>query len=200
MTWRFQNWSTTLIKLSCLLTILLGTTIAAYGQQEQPVAPPHSYSMVPIEEQKSGAGSVLESICWYIPNRIMDICHIPSLYMTLGDTQAASIRVTKYLNGSWVEMNAYCLGWDPRYENKFLVFTEELDENYFGFLAAGKGEIKRDPTEVGMTFHVIAVGINVSVSLGETVDAVLGFLGIDLRGDDHGPFIFEKSEHEDKME
>jgi hypothetical protein len=200
MTRQFQDKPAALLKISFMLMFLWGTTIVSQAQQDQPTNPPHSYSIVDAEEESDRKGSILESICWYIPNRIMDIFDIPSFYVTMGDTQAASLRITKYLNASWVEIDAYCMGWDPRYESKFLVFTEELDENYFGFLAASKGDIKRDPTEIGLTFHLIALGLNASVSLGEALDVVVGFLGIDLRGDDHGPFLFEDAEEDESFD
>ena len=38
------------------------------------------------------------------------------------------------------------------------------------------------------------------MSLGETLDAVVGFLGIDLRGDDHGPFLFEDTEEDESFD
>jgi hypothetical protein len=143
----------------------------------------------PTTEQhvdENGAPEFLQAVCWYIPNRIVDLLDIPRLYLTFGDGMGASLRITKYINATWFHDDAYGLGYSPR---KPPFFGETVNERYFGFLAAQTGELDRDPSEIGLTFHFIAIGANAAVSLSETVDFVLGFLGIDLRADDHGPVL-----------
>jgi hypothetical protein len=137
--------------------------------------------------ESSGGKRFIEAVCWYIPNRIVDLTDIPRLYITLGSGIGGSVRATKWLfNATWYDESAYCLGWSMR---KPPFFSEQIRERYFGFLFASAGELDRDPSEVGLGFHFIAIGANAAVSLSEAVDFVLGFIGIDLRADDHGPVL-----------
>ena len=106
--------------------------------------------------------------------------------MTVGDGMGFSARATKYLNATWFQDSAYCLGWSRR-EPPF--FTEQIDERYFGFLLIDEGELDRDPSEIGLSMHFIVVGMNVAASLGEAADFLAGIVGIDLAGDDHGPLL-----------
>jgi hypothetical protein len=131
---------------------------------------------------------VLQAICWYVPNRIVDLTDIPRFYFTAGDGMGVSVRATSYLNATWFEDNAACLGWSMR-QPPF--FTEQIRERYFGLLFARQGELDRDPSEIGLSAHFIVVGANISASLSEAVDFCLGFLGIDLRADDHGPVLYD---------
>lgn len=130
--------------------------------------------------------SFLEAVCWYIPNRIADLTDIPRLYITAGDGMGASVRATSLFEATWFQDDAHCLGWQPR---TLPFFTENINERYFGLLAAQQGRKERDKTELGFSFHFITLGLNAAVSVSEAADFVLGFVGIDLRADDHGPVL-----------
>lgn len=149
--------------------------------------PPTSNSpMVPPPARPSGGARVWQAICWYIPNRIMDLTDIPRFHVALGDGQGLSIRATKFLTATWFEDNSYCLGWTKRTPPWF---GEQIQERYLGFLGAQEGDLDRDPTEVGLSVHLLVGGANAAISLGEIADAAAGLVGIDLMADDHGPFL-----------
>jgi hypothetical protein len=156
---------------------------------------PTAYSPVdgpaPAEES-SGFMGFLQAVCWYLPNRIADLSDVPRFYVTAGDGMGASLRATKYLNASWFEDSAFCLGWSGMRQPPF--FSENVREQYLGVFAAQAGELDRDPSEIGLSAHIIVIGANIALSLSESVDFLAGIVGVDLRGDDHGPFFSDKTE------
>lgn len=169
---------------------LLTPASAQGGGGDQPSEPPTSYHRLPGDEPEEPDAwyvHLAQAACWYLPNRVADLSDIPRLYVTIGDGLGFSARFTKWLNGSWFENNAFCLGWTKRTPP---VWGENIEERYFGFLFARKGEFDRDPTEVGLSAHLLVLGANIALSLGEAVDFAVGFLGIDIAADDHGPFLF----------
>ncbi|HPK03347.1 MAG TPA: hypothetical protein PLS90_12910 [Candidatus Sumerlaeota bacterium] len=177
-----------------LLTVVAIAFVAPTVSAQYETDPPTGYMPKdePAPDPPASAGRrVLEAICWYLPNRIVDIADIFHLYLTAGDGLGITVRATQLLWASWFEDDAYGIGWDPR---KPPIFGESVSERYFGFLFASQGDIDRDPTEIGLSLHFVYLGLNAAVSLGEAVDALLGFAGIDLMADDHGPMLFESAE------
>jgi hypothetical protein len=175
-----------------LLTAIFLNPASARAQQgtvirDEPTAyhPPMQQG---AKQEPKGVMRVLSAICWYPVNRFVDFIDIPRFYFTAGDGMSGSVRATKYLNASWSNDSVGCLGWAGS-ARKPPFFTEQLNERYFGFLTAQQGLLERDPSEVGFSFHFIVVGLNASASLSEAADFVLGFIGIDLRADDHGPVL-----------
>lgn len=165
---------------------------AAFAQSRGRADEPTAFSEVtqaPQEDTQSPAMRVLSAICWYIPNRVADISDIPRIHLSIGDGMGLTIRATKMLYLSSFQDDAYCLGWAGK-PRQFPIFGESIEEQYLGFLAAQAGEIDRDPSEVGLSAHFAVIGANIAVSLGETVDALVGLLGVDLSGDDHGPTMY----------
>jgi hypothetical protein len=186
-------------KVAILLTavsILLATPSVRAQSNQMGNDEPTAFTAVPVpEEPESGpAMQVLEAICWYIPNRIVDITDIPRIHLAAGDGMGASLRMTKWLMwASWFHDDTWCLGWTKRTPP---LFGESIDERYFSFLAAHKGELDRDKTEIGLSLHFAVVGANLAVSVGEAVDCLLGFVGVDLMADDHGPVFYDATEPE----
>jgi hypothetical protein len=142
----------------------------------------------PPPKEAGPAMKVLQAVCWYLPNRLMDLTDVFRFHLAVGDGMGATVRATKFLCASWFEDNARCVGWTKR---KPPIFGEHIEERYFGFLFAQEGEIDRDPTEVGLSAHLMVIGLNFALSASEALDAVLGVAGIDLMGDDHGPSLFD---------
>jgi len=163
----------------------------AGGSPGGPADAPMAFEHMPEQAPPPQPGPVMrvfQSICWYLPNRIMDITDIPRFYITMGDGMGISVRATKWLCASWYHDDVRCLGWTKRQPPWF---DEKIEESYFGFIVAQEGEISRDPTEFGLSLHFILIGANIALSAGETLDALAGFVGVDLMGDDHGPVMFD---------
>ena len=158
-----------------------------YLEQTQP--PPE-----PVEEPTT-AMKVFQAISWYIPNRLGDLADIPRAYVTLGSGLGVSVRATQLFYFSHYNSEATAIGWNGRRSTEqvgggTIFFGEQLDERYVGFLAAQEGRLQRDPSEIGVSLHLWAVGFNVAVSGYEAIDFLAGIFGIDLRGDDRGPVLF----------
>lgn len=139
-------------------------------------------------EPQSAAAKFGEAACWYLPNRLMDLTDILRFHLSIGDGMGATLRASKYLYASWFQDEAFCLGWTKRTPPWF---GEHIEERYFGFFAASEGELDRDSSEIGLSAHFLVAGFNVALSAGETLDALLGFVGVDLMGDDHGPVMYD---------
>ncbi len=139
---------------------------------------------------------ILQAISWYLPNRIADIFDVPKAHLSLGSGLGANVRATKYFCFSYFDTEATCIGWEGRKMDAAgsIFFHEKFDEKYLGFLAAQQGQLQHDPTEVGLSLHLWALGFNIAVSGAELLDAVTGIVGVDLMGDDHGPVLFDKTE------
>lgn len=177
---------------TCLICALVlawgGTSSLAQAPTGSDVSGAHSELPEPVAEESGPVMKVLQAACWYIPNRIMDVSDVFRFHFALGEGNGATVRATKWiLWASWFEDSALCLGWTKR---RGILFDETIEERYFALLAASEGDIDRDPTEVGLSFHFIAIGMNFAASAGEALDAVLGVVGVDLMADDHGPVLF----------
>jgi hypothetical protein len=186
-------WQWCLVGGLLLLAVAFLDPASARAQQgtvirDEPTAYQPPAQQGPQKKEPKGFMRVASAVCWYLPNRIADLFDIPRIYITAGDGMGGSVRATKYLNATWFQDSAACLGWGGS-ARKPPFFSEQLNERYVGFFAAQQGKIQRDPSEVGFSFHFAVVGANVSISLSEAADFVLGFVGIDLRADDHGPVL-----------
>ncbi|MCL5269045.1 MAG: hypothetical protein M1457_00465 [bacterium] len=172
------------------LAMTLAFTLDAPAQNYRGNPPTAHSSMVkpPAPETESPVMRVFEAICWYLPNRIMDFSDIPRFHLAVGDGSGFTVRASRFLYASWFYDESLCLGWTKRMPP---VFGEKIEESYFGFLAARQGQLDRDPTELGLSAHLMIVGLNFALSAGEALDALTGIAGIDLAGDDHGPVMFD---------
>lgn len=158
----------------------------------------HSPVTVPAQEapKVSTGMKIFQAVSWYIPNRIADLFDVPKLHLALGSGLGGTLRATKYFFFSYFDTETYCIGWGGRKMNAggSIFFHERMDEKYLGFLAAQQGKIQRDPSEVGLSLHLWAIGLNFALSGAELIDAATGLVGIDLMGDDHGPVLFDRTE------
>ncbi len=182
--------------LSRLMTLLGMLALAApVPAQHLEDDPPMTYLPMQAEKQEDVSDSAfmnaLKAISWYLPNRIADLMDIPQAYVTLGDGMGATVRATKLFYFSWYDTEAWGIGWGGRKQARNLFFGENVNEQYLGFLAAQQGDIDRDPTEVGLSLHLWALGANFALSGAEFVDGLAGIVGIDLMNDDHGPMLFD---------
>ena len=185
-------------------SLLALMTPSAQAQGGGTPAQPTQYTEVPVPkgEESTGAMRVLEAICWYIPNRIMDLTDIPRLHVAVGDGMGASIRMTKWFFwASWFQSDTWNLGWTKRTPP---FWGEQINERYFRLLAAEHQHYDldrdRDPTEVGLSFHFIVLGANLALSLGEAVDLLTGIVGVDIYGDDKGPVMYDYVVEEEPVE
>lgn len=183
-------WMVTRAVVSIIMGWLMLAGIELSAQGPGSPDPPMAYSEVEkpktVEEETTSGQRFLEAVSWYLPNRILDMADVPRVYITAGDGMGFSARLMRLLTASWFEDSAYGIGWMPR---RPPLFSEHIEERYFCFLAAEAGDLDRDPTEVGLSMHFVALGFNVALSGAEVLDALVGLIGIDLMADDHGPVL-----------
>ncbi len=194
------------ISTHCHLRALLGALalgwLAMAANAQVTHDPPMIYQpqdvLVPVDQPETlGVNNVLQAISWYIPNRLGDLSDVPRFYMTLGSGLGATVRATKLFYFSHYDSDAKAIGWNGR-RGRYgtgggsIFFGEQIDESYVGFLAAQEGRIQRDPSELGLSLSLWAIGANFALSGAELLDAVTGIVGIDLMGDDRGPVLYEQ--------
>ncbi|MEW6077869.1 MAG: hypothetical protein AB1724_08660 [Thermodesulfobacteriota bacterium] len=139
------------------------------------------------EVKKHGFG---HKLLLYIPNRILDVFDFVRLRVRVGPGIAVGVRATKPLTlavGGYTSIYAGLPG--PRREP-----TINLPigiENYVGAelsVLDGSNEGRFSPnyssTEIGVSVHPLIVGLDLAVDPLEVLDLALGFLFIDLCGDD----------------
>lgn len=198
----FQQYSLRIrrVFLLALLAALPALSTAASGGPSPSYDAPSVHSPVtqpPKAEPKVSTGmKILQAISWYIPNRIADIFDVPKAHISLGSGLGANVRATKYFFFSYFDTETNCIGWEGRKMESAgsIFFHEKYDEKYLGFLAAQQGKLQHDPSEVGLSLHLWALGVNFALSGAELLDAVTGIVGVDLMGDDHGPVLFDNTE------
>lgn len=189
---KISGWHIPMLLMGALMLAIAAPAVRAQ-QTQQSVSPPMSYEPMPTPEKSKQEMNWFSAVCWYLPNRLMDLTDVPRFYLTIGDGLGATLRITKYCYASWFEDHARCFGWTKRTPPWF---DEHIEERYFGFLAAHEGELDRDPTEVGISLHFLLLGINLALSGSEAVDFFSGIAGIDLVGDDHGPVMHDYTEED----
>jgi hypothetical protein len=186
---------------AALAALLVGSAGAVRAQVGVQSDDPTAHSVLPVPEEPKPSSALCrvgQAICWYLPNRIMDVFDIVRVHAAVGDGMGGTLRVTKYIWASSFHDNAWCIGWAGK-PRQYPMYGEQVEERYFQFFAAKEGELDRDPTEVGLSFHFMIAGANVAASLGKLADAITGIVGIDLANDDHGPVMFDQTKPEEPL-
>ena len=125
----------------------------------------------------------------YLPNRLFDVLDFLRLRARVGPGIAVRARATEQIDagiGSYASIFAGLPG--PRGEVE--VPLPIGLETYSGVELVGDAEVSGGyspnytPTEIGVSIHAAAVGIDLGVDPIEVVDFVVGFVLLDLRGDD----------------
>lgn len=140
-----------------------------------------------VETPEHGFG---HKLLFYIPNRFIDVFDFIRLRVRVGPGFAAGVRATRLLTLSAGGYSSVYAGL-PGPRLKPIIKLPFGIENYTGLEASvldasNKGRFAPgySITEIGASVHLILVGIDVTVDPVEVLDLVLGFLFIDIRGDD----------------
>ena len=136
------------------LIVILATILTAGA-----AAPPNSQAAsgpAPTATPEKVEHGALHILLLYLPNRVLDILDVARLRARVGPGMAADVRVTK------------------------------AGDLFLGTYASVDGGIGPDngACEAGLGVQLLIVGVDAGVDPLELLDAVLGLLTIDLRGDD----------------
>jgi hypothetical protein len=140
---------------------------------------------LPHEAKADGFG---HKLLLYVPNRICDVFDLVRARLRVGPGFAIGVRVTKY---GEISANAYASGFaglhGPRTEPR-IPWPIGIESRAGAAAVADINTEFTAPTygygEVGLGFHVALLGLDVGADPVEALDLVLGFLFIDLTGDD----------------
>lgn len=149
-----------------------------------------SSSELAVEPPEETSHSFGHMILLYIPNRILDVFDFARLRVRVGPGFALGARVTKPISFFFGGYGSVYVGLPgPRMEP-----TVKLPfgiENYGGLSLSlldstneGRFAPNYSPTEIGTSLQFLIVGFDVDVDPVEVLDLALGFLFIDIRGDD----------------
>lgn len=135
-------------------------------------------------EEKTPEHGLGHKLLFYLPNRFLDIFDFVRLRARIGPGLAVGARVTKPISvlfGGYASVYAGLPG--PRMAPK-IKLPVGID-NYAGLSFSFLGFTPEySPTEIGAGCQLFLVGADIGVDPIEIVDLALGFLFIDLRGDD----------------
>jgi hypothetical protein len=142
-----------------------------------------------MEEEKPDHG-IGHKLLFYIPNRFLDVFDFVRLRLRVGPGFALGGRVTKPISFFFGGYSSVYIGL-PGPRLKPIVKLPVGIENYGGLSLSlldstneGKFAPNYSNTEIGYSLQLLIVGADVDVDPVEVIDLVLGFLFIDIRGDD----------------
>lgn len=185
-----------------ILVIVLGVMMLFAGsvwaaEQEAPAASDEEKADVSSEEasppetvsQPEGHGFG-HKILFYIPNRLLDVFDFMRLRVRVGPGVAVGVRATKLLSafiGGYSSIYAGLPGprlapvvkWPIGLENYAGVGVSLADAT-----AGGNFGPNYSNTEFEVSVHPLIIGFDIGVDPVEVLDLALGFLFIDIRGDD----------------
>ena len=126
----------------------------------------------------------------YLPNRIFDVLDLVRLRARVGPGLGVRARVTEQIDAGLGSYAAIFAGL-PGPRNEVEVPLPIGLETYSGVELVGDAEVSGgyppdySPTEIGVSAHLVAAGIDVGVDPVEIADLVAGLVLLDLRGDDY---------------
>lgn len=143
----------------------------------------------PSELEEEGPTLFVDALL-YLPNRVFDLLDVVRCRARIGPGVAASARVTEVAQvfaGSYASVFAGMPGPRLRRRPKLPVGLESHNGASVSIAdATVDGGIGPDysPTEVGLGFHILLLGVDIGFDPVEIVDFVAGIFTVDLRDDD----------------
>jgi hypothetical protein len=138
------------------------------------------------EEEDSFAHRVL----WYLPNRLLDVTDLVRARLRVGPGAAIDARATKFIRaglGSYLSLYAGLPGPRQRTTPRSPIGLEAYSGVSLSVAEASFEtgyEPDYSPSEVGIGFQLLILGIDVGIDPLEVGDLISGLVGIDLVGDD----------------
>ena len=175
-----RNYIANLIVLTASLLIL------PVRSEEKPT--PETTPQEEVKVEKEGH-SIGHKLLFYIPNRLFDVIDIVRLKLQVGPGLTAAARVTE-LGDVW--LGGHTTVWvglpgsrgKPKIPLPIGIDSKVGAKVSLVDLTAQAGDRYYPPDEVGLDLHLLFIGAGAGVSVVQAVDAALGFLFIDISGDD----------------
>ncbi len=151
---------------------------------------PKTESVKEADEDRSEGHSLGHKLIMYLPNRLLDFVDIARLRLRVGPGAAAGVRATKVAQayvGTYVSVFAGLPGPRMRRIPKLPAGLESYNGIDLSLLEASTGGgIGPDysPTEFGASAQLLLFGFDFGIDPVEILDALSGFVLIDLRDDD----------------
>lgn len=183
--------------VTCIVFVCLSSqwVTANDGSAQPGVTPgtPQTNTPVPAPptDEPRPRRSIGHHLLMYIPNRIFDVLDIVRAKAGFGPGFSVGVRLTDYMD-FWV--GAETVTWvglpGPRRTPR-VPLPVGMDTRVGAEIASAEavdspteGTLVYAPDEIGVQVHPILVSAEVGVSVQEALDAVFGFLFIDIVGDD----------------
>jgi len=179
-----------LVLLVTFMTPLSSLTPAIAVAEEGAVAvAPGDETATPETAPEKKSKSFGHRLLFYIPNRIFDVFDLVRARVRVGPGFAVGARVTRYgevFMGGYTSVFAGLRG--PRLEPRIpwpLGLETRAGVAILAEATTEEGAPEYGYGEVGAGFQLVLVGVDVGVDPVEALDLALGFLFIDLTGDDY---------------
>jgi hypothetical protein len=171
--------------LITFVLIVQFVSAAAFADDSDYVSssPKNPWSDFEVVEEPVENSSPLRATLLWLPNRVLDLLDIFRVDVGLGPAYGGVIRITKYAQAGYREMNpaSFRVGLMGRQAPVMIERTNEI-----GISPAFGGSPKRDicKGEIGIGLDVIAAGAYAGICVDEFVDFVGGIFTADIKDDD----------------
>jgi len=181
---------TRLALLALLIAPLVMLPNIGQAEEESAIVEEETVEVVEVEEEvvePEKKKSLGHRLLFYVPNRAFDVFDIVRARIRFGPGIAVDARVTRYGDLFAGAYTSFFVGLPGPRTKPRLPLPVGIESR------AGVGVALADATvrgpeygygEVGAGFHALFLGLDVGVDPIEALDLVLGFLFIDLTGDD----------------
>jgi hypothetical protein len=173
----------TMIKKIVVFSVLAGllATTVVFARES---APPQE------QQQEVRTASFGRALLMYVPNRVFDVFDIVRIRIRLGPGIAAGARATQGIEAFFGAYRTFWIGLHgPRTEPKVpRIMGLEGRQGAKAILFGEVDDTNISPNyqfdEIGADAQAAVAGVSVGVSIAEIFDLLLGFLFIDISGDD----------------
>ncbi len=173
--------------LTCMYRVIaLALALLAFSavaDDSAAVSPKPGWGDFEVFEEREPPPSTLRTVLLWIPNRFLDFIDLFRFDVGVGPSYGAAIRVSKYIQTGYREMNPMSLRIG-NFGRKAPYLLERSNEFGAPFFYLPSKDRKVCPGEIGAGADLFIAGAYAGICVEEVVDFIGGLFFVDLKGDD----------------